>query len=60
MSVAGELRKSIREEIGARDRYLRRAKEADTITARLYRHIANEENTHAHEFNSRLRIMNRR
>ena len=59
MSVSGDLRKSIKEEIEARNRYLRRAREADHVTARLYQHIASEENTHAHEFNSRLKIVSR-
>lgn len=60
MSVASDLRQSIKEEIRAKNNYLRRAKTADPITARLYHHIANEENTHAHEFNNRLKIVGRR
>jgi rubrerythrin len=60
MSIASDLRQSIKEEIRAKNNYLRRARTADPATAKLYRHIANEEIVHAHEFNNRLKVVSRR
>lgn len=60
MSIVSDLRQSIKEEIKAKNNYLRRAKTADPVTARLYHHIASEEIIHAREFRNRLKIISRR
>ena len=54
MSITGDLRQSIKEELEAEARYLRRAKVADDSTKRLYLHIAHEEHIHSQEFRKRL------
>lgn len=60
MTIASDLRKSIQEEQLAALHYRTRAKTADPVTARLYRHIAGEEDGHAHEFRQRLKIVERK
>lgn len=53
------LRRSIAEEKEAERRYRVRARTADPVTARLYRHIADEERVHAREFTERMNLLAR-
>lgn len=57
VSIAGDLRQSIKEEYEAEANYIRRAKTADPITKKLYLHIAHEEHGHALEFKKRLSML---
>lgn len=57
MSVASDLRKSIKEEREAARRYRERAKTADPRSRTLWLHIAREEDVHAAEFSRRLRYV---
>ena len=54
MSIAGDLRRSMADELTAETNYKRRAQTADPITKRLYLHIAGEEHGHYMEFKRRL------
>ena len=54
MSIAGDLQRSMAEELEAESRYKRRAIGADSITRNLYLHIASEEHGHYLEFKRRL------
>jgi rubrerythrin len=53
-SVADGLSQSMLEEAVAGNFYRRRAESADPETAKLYRHIASEEDGHLEEFAKRL------
>jgi len=53
-TIIRDLRQSIRDEHGAAAAYRHRALSADPVTAKLYKHIAKEEDVHTREFAARL------